>query len=119
MTTPAILADVNLDDEIVRFPPDGASGRRAETLLKTAHLRLVLVTMRAGAELREHAAPGPIVVKPLRGRFLFEVDEEARALAPGALLCVDGGVRHRVRAVEDGAFLLTIGWPGAAANADR
>ena len=117
--TPAILADVNLDEEIARFPPDGASGRRAETLLKTPHLRLVLVTMRAGAELNEHAAPGPIVVQPLRGRFSFTVLGEARELAPGTLLSVESGVRHGVRAIEDGAFLLTIGWPGEGAGADR
>lgn len=114
-----VLGQVNLDEEIRRFPPDGASGRRAETLLKTPHLRVVLVTMRVGAELAEHAAPGPITVQPLRGRFAFLVEGEVRALAPGTLLSVDRRIRHRVRALEDGAFLLTIAWPGDALGADR
>jgi quercetin dioxygenase-like cupin family protein len=115
----AILADVNLDDEIGRFPPEGVSGRRAETLLKTPHLRVVLVTMRAGAELNEHSAPGPIVVQPLRGRFTFTTNGDAWELAPGALFSVAGGVRHTVRASEDGAFLLTIAWPGDAVGEER
>jgi quercetin dioxygenase-like cupin family protein len=119
VTPHTFLAEVNLDDEIARFPPDGASGRRAETLLKTPHLRVVLITMRAGAALNEHSAPGPIVVQPLRGRFTFQAAGEERVLAPGALLSVDGGVRHTVRAIADGAFLLTIAWPGNAAGAGR
>lgn len=112
MSVRDILTQVDLGAEIARFPPDGRSGRRSEILLKTSSLRVVLVTMRAGTELNEHSAPGTITVQPLRGRFLFLVGEEAREIAPGALISVEGGVRHTVRALEDGAFLLTIGWPG-------
>jgi quercetin dioxygenase-like cupin family protein len=83
------------------LPPDGPSGRRSEVLVKTAGLRVVLVTMRAGTTLREHVAPGPITVQPIRGRFVFIVEGEEREIADGMLV-----------ALEDGAFLLTIGWTG-------
>ena len=48
-----------LAEEIERFQPgEAGSGRRAETLIKTDRLRVVLVTMRTGASLQEHTAPG-------------------------------------------------------------
>ena len=67
--------------EIERLPPDGPSGRRSETLVKTAGLRVVLVTMRAGTALREHVAPGTITVQPIRGRFVFIVEGEEREIS--------------------------------------
>ncbi len=119
MTAQSPIIQIDLHAEIARFPPDGPSGRRAETLLKTPHLRVVLVTMRAGAELREHTAPGTITVQPLRGRFAFTAGDEEREMPAGTLVSVEGGVRHAVRALEDGAFLLTIAWPGEPAGGER
>jgi quercetin dioxygenase-like cupin family protein len=112
MQEPETIITIDLNAEIARFPPDVPSGRRAETLLKTPRLRVVLVTMQAGAELHEHAAPGPITVQPLQGKFTLLVEGEERDIAKGALAAVESGARHAVRAVEDGAFLLTIAWPG-------
>ncbi|MBL8128806.1 MAG: cupin domain-containing protein [Thermomicrobiales bacterium] len=108
------LTSVNLWEEAARFPPHEESGRRAETLLKTPDLRVVLVTMRAGAELAEHTAPGTITVQALQGRFLFSTAEAEQELPPGALVSVAADVRHAVRCLEPGAFLLTLAWSGAS-----
>ncbi len=102
----------DLNAEIERFSPNVPSGRRSETLIKTSSLRVVLVTMRAGTALHEHVAPGPITVQPLRGRFTLIVEDGEHEIGAGALVTVAGDVRHAVRAIEDGAFLLTIAWPG-------
>jgi quercetin dioxygenase-like cupin family protein len=110
----ANMTMVDLWEEATRFPPHEESGRRAETLLKTPDLRVVLVTMREGAELAKHTAPGTITVQPLQGRFLFSTTEAEQELAPGSLVSVAGGVRHAVRCLEEGAFLLTLAWPGAS-----
>ncbi len=110
MTTPGVLGRFNMEEEIARFPPDGPSGRRAETLLKTPSLRVVLITMRAGTEIRDHTAPGPITVQPLQGRFALVVDGEPLEIVPGAVVALAARTHHAVRAIETGAFLLTIGW---------
>lgn len=122
----AILGEFRLQDEIARLQPDDSrSGRRAETLVKSDRLRVVLVTMRAGAELQEHSAPGPITIHALSGTFDVDVGGGSRVLAAGDLISIDGGVRHAVRSVDDGAFLLTISWlpddPGdaLASNGDE
>jgi quercetin dioxygenase-like cupin family protein len=111
-----VLGRFELAAEIGRYPPgEGASGRRAETLVKSDRLRVVLVTMRAGTALAEHAAPGPITIHALRGRFAVRADDEDHELAADGLLALAAGTRHAVRAHADGAFLLTIAWPSADA----
>jgi quercetin dioxygenase-like cupin family protein len=103
-----------LAEEIERFQPgDDRSGRRAETLIKTDRLRVVLITMRAGASLQEHTAPGPITIHALKGRFEVDGGGATADLPAGSLISFEANVRHAVHAKEDGAFLLTISWPGA------
>jgi quercetin dioxygenase-like cupin family protein len=110
-TTDPILGQFTLASEIERYPPGpGASGRRAETLIKSDGLRVVLVTLRAGVALHEHTAPGPITIQAVRGRFTVTIGEEERTLASGDLIAIAAKVRHAVRADDGGAFLLTIGW---------
>jgi quercetin dioxygenase-like cupin family protein len=115
MATQEIITQFDLNAEIERFPPDVPSGRRSETLIKTPRLRVVLITMRAGTELHEHVAPGTITLQPIRGRFAFTVGGNEREMGVGTLISVEAGVRHAVRALENGAFLLTIGWSGGDA----
>jgi len=113
--TDGFLGMFNVEEEIERFQPDDtASGRRAETLIKTEGLRVVLVTMRAGITLHEHTAPGPLTIHALHGRFHVTFENQERELGPGDLLSLAAGVRHAVETLAEGAFLLTIGrGPGA------
>ncbi len=114
----ALLGAFRIEDEIARYRPgDNEAGRRAETLIKTDGLRVVLVTMLAGITLHEHTAPGPITIHVLRGRFAVTFEKEERELGPGELVSLASGVRHAVLTVEEGAFLLTIGW-GPTAGKD-
>jgi len=111
-----VYGPASLQDEIQRFQPDpaSASGRRSEILIKRDDLRVLLVTMRAGAELAEHSAPGTITIHALSGELIVEVDGEENPLPAGSLVSLASGVRHAVRARTDGAFLLTIAWSGRA-----
>ena len=110
--TDALLGLFNLDDEITRFKPDEANvaGRRAETLIKNDRLRVVLMTMRSGITLHEHSAPGPITIHVLQGRFKVTYTGIVEELAQGGLISLDTGIRHEVETLDEGAFLLTIGW---------
>ena len=107
-----MLGMVRLPDEISRFAPgETKAGRRAETLIKTDQLRVVLVTMREGSHLQEHSAPGPITIQALQGRFTVSIEQDKQDLPEGGLIAIAPGVRHSVRSIEAGAFLLTIAWP--------
>lgn len=116
--TVGLLGQFNVDDEIGKYRPgDNEAGRRAETLIKADGLRVVLVTMLTGITLHEHIAPGPIAIHAIRGRFAVTFEDQERELGPGDLVSPAIGVRHAVRTIEDGAFLLTIGW-GPTAGKD-
>lgn len=104
----------DLNQEIDRFPPgDSAAGRRAETLIKTDRLRVVLVTMEPGVTLAEHAAPGPVTIHVLFGRFTVTGNDHQQEVGPGGLVVFGAHDRHSVQALDAGAFLLTISWPSS------
>jgi quercetin dioxygenase-like cupin family protein len=107
-----VYGPVRLDAEITRCRPDetSASGRRSEILVKTDDLRVLLVTMREGATLAEHSAPGTITIQVIEGEMAVEADGVTYDLAAGGLVSLAASVRHSVRARSDGAFLLTIAW---------
>lgn len=117
----AELGTFDLTDEARHFRPDftGEAGRRAETLIKTDRLRVVLVTMREGSVLHDHTAPGPITVQALRGHFHVHVDGEQRDVPAGTLTAIAANTVHAVHAINGGAFLLTIGWPPSAEIGDQ
>ncbi len=111
MQQSSVLGQFNLAEEMQTFDPsDRTSRRRAETLIKTDRLRVVLVTMLEGGELQEHTAPGPITIHALTGAFTVHVDDGDIDIPAGNLISIEAGARHAVRATQDGAFLLTIGW---------
>lgn len=100
-----------LVDELLASPQVEREGKTARTLVKDPSLTVVLTVLRAGAQLLEHAAPGSVVVVPIRGDVKFEHEQQASTTAvEGAQITVMGpGLRHRVVAQSDSAFLLIIG----------
>lgn len=100
----------NLNDVIADFPPDPntAAKHRAEILVKSDTLRVVLVTSLAGGRLHDHSAPGPITIHVLSGQFTLTVENEERVMDAGSIAVAKPGVRHAVECTQDGAFLLTI-----------
>jgi quercetin dioxygenase-like cupin family protein len=105
-----IYGTFNLADVMSEIPPDPESEarHRAEILVKTDTLRVVLVTMLSGGFMHDHAGPGPITIQVLKGVMSLTVEGESRTLSAGELISLAPGIMHGVEGVEDGAFLLTI-----------
>ena len=93
-------------------------GRSAKTLVKEADLRLVLVALRHGVAMDAHQASGPITIQAVSGMFRVNLPDQHVNLAPGQFVALQPALRHSVTALEDGAFLLTIAWPGHSPSAD-
>ncbi|MGI8474881.1 MAG: cupin domain-containing protein [Thermomicrobiales bacterium] len=110
MTKPH-LGLFDLSEETGRLAPgSGESGRRAEILIMNDRLRVVLIRMKTGAVMKEHSAPGPATVQALSGAFILSIAGIEHEMSAGGLIAFDGGVPHNVRAIGDGALLLTIAW---------
>ena len=100
----------NLREVVSQYPPDpeSAARHRAEILVKSDTLRVVLVTAISGGALHPHAAPGPITIHVIEGSFAIEAAGEQQTLSADEVMIMAPGVDHSVECVEDGAFLLTI-----------
>jgi hypothetical protein len=67
------------------------------------------MALRAGARLQEHKASGPISIQVIEGQLRVSLSAESFALNAGQLLALESDRHHDVEAIEDCAFLLTIG----------
>ena len=106
------LQRFDLGAEVGRLMEEGAwqrGQRNSITLRKGEGMSVVLLVMKAGDRLEEHAAPGPLSLSVREGRIRFMVAEEEMAEAGSdTLLTCDAGVRHKVEALSDAVCLLTI-----------
>lgn len=85
-----------------------SSDRHATTLFKMEGLRLVLMALHEGAELKTHTAPGIITVQVLEGHITFRTVQQSSDLTAGQLLLLPAGIPHSVQAHQDSFFLLTV-----------
>jgi quercetin dioxygenase-like cupin family protein len=69
---------------------------------------LVLFAFEAGGELREHRAPGHVVIHCLRGELVVEASGADGVLKMGEALFLDPNVPHSVRAITESDMLLTV-----------
>ena len=100
----------NLREVTSQFPPDpdSAARHRAEILVKSDTLRVVLVTALSGGKLHDHSAPGPITIHVIDGSFALTVDGDRQVVSADEVVVMSPGVNHEVECVDDGSFLLTI-----------
>jgi quercetin dioxygenase-like cupin family protein len=98
-------------DELLASSELAREGKTARTLIKGRALTVVLTALRAGASLHEHAAPGSVLVVPIRGEVTFDhAEQSSRVATDGEAVTLMGpGVRHSVRAHTNSAFLLIVG----------
>ena len=111
----AVLAfDLTREAAQLRTERAWAQGdRNAKTLVKESSLRIVLIALRAGGRMPDHAAAGRISLQTLAGRLRVHAGQETLDVPLGGLVTLEHGLPHDVEALEESTFLLTIAWQGA------
>jgi quercetin dioxygenase-like cupin family protein len=110
LAAPVLTFDLRAELEDLRAQPSYQNAAPAgRTLVKEPDLRIVLMALRAGGRLEEHRASGPISVQALVGRLRLHLPDGSAEIGTGELLALEPDIRHDVEAIEDCAFLLTIG----------
>lgn len=87
------------------------SGRSSKTLAKYPDFRIVLVLMKPNSEMKEHHADARISIQTIRGRVRVQLPDQVVELGGGELMCLESGIPHDVKALEESAFLITVSWP--------
>jgi quercetin dioxygenase-like cupin family protein len=83
----------------------------AKTLYKKPDFRAVLISMEAGARMKEHHVDGTSSVQMLRGHIRYSAEGQTYDLEAMSLLTVGASITHDIEAIEPSVFLLTISWP--------
>jgi len=114
------LLHFNLSDQLRRLREEDSwthgSGRSSTTLAKYPDFRIVLVLMKPGSEMKEHHADARISIQTIQGRVRLQLSDRALELGSGELMCLESGIAHDVKALEESAFLITVSWPGGSAE---
>jgi len=79
-----------------------------QLLLDTPFSKEIRITFKAGQIMKEHSAPGPIVVEMFEGNIEFGVLGKVHHLKKGDLLTLDAKVPHDLKATADSIVRLTL-----------
>ena len=112
LNAPLLVLDLPLAQaQIKQEPAWHRSDRNALTLLQADGMRLVLIALHEGAEMKTYTAPGIISVQVLEGHLGFQAEGQTAELKPGQLLTLQTGLPHSVVARQESVFLLTMANP--------
>jgi quercetin dioxygenase-like cupin family protein len=89
-------------------PTWSENDRNSITLQKNSRLRVVLISMHKGADLREHTLEGPITLYVVAGKINFTAEVDSVELKTNELVVLERTIPHNVEALEDTTFILTI-----------
>jgi quercetin dioxygenase-like cupin family protein len=82
--------------------------RNAITVFKTNGMRIVLIALHEGAEMKTHSAEGIISIQVIDGRMKFYTSNQSVELGKGQMLALHKGIPHSVLAIKETIFLLTL-----------
>ncbi|MGC2161135.1 MAG: DUF2249 domain-containing protein [Silvibacterium sp.] len=77
-----------------------------KVLMNRPGYRLVLLNMRSGQGIPEHATKEMVTVYAISGHITFYEDQVPFDLQADEVLCIDGGVPHKLEAHEDSSLLV-------------
>ena len=77
-----------------------------KVLMNRPGYRLVLLNLRSGQTIPEHATKEMVTVYAVRGHITFYEDKSPYELRQGQVLWIDGGVTHALEAHEDSSLLV-------------
>lgn len=84
------------------------SDRNSITLFKSDTMRIVLVGLHHGAELKTHSTRSVISVQVLEGEIKFIADDQEAILQKGKMVALQPKMPHSVLALKESFFLLTV-----------
>lgn len=107
----APILDINLYDYIEKIKAEKTwqeTGKNTITLFKSLTLRILLIGLNKGAELKRHKTDKVISVQVLEGSLRFITGDKVTALSKGHLITLHPKIPHSVESDAESFFLLTL-----------
>lgn len=109
LDAPMVQMDLNDFKRQIKEEESWKTGdRNAITIFKNERLRVVLVALHAGTEMKAHTAKGMISVQVLEGQISFRTAMDTAELGVGQMIVLHPDILHSVYAHEESVFLLTM-----------
>jgi len=109
LDAPMVIMDLpSFMEQIKQEPSWKDSDRNSITIFKTDGMRIVMIALHEGAELKTHSAAGVISVQVLEGQMRFTTEQQTAELNKGQMLALHEGIAHSVLANMETVFLLTL-----------
>jgi len=109
LDAPLIELDLNAFRRQIKEEKAWQTGdRNSITIYKSDTMRIVLIGLHEGAEMKTHTAPGNISVQCLEGQINFTAEGKTAELTAGKMIALKTGIPHSVKAVKESVFLLTM-----------
>ncbi len=109
---PGTVYDLGAACRQLKADPTYQRGHIARTLARLPDLRMVLIAIQGGHEIPEHEAEDSVTIQVISGRVRLAFEGREVELGAGQLITLERGVPHSVRALEESALLLSLGWRG-------
>ncbi len=101
----------DLDDIVNRLKGEGdwaSDKHNAMTLMKNEMMRIVVMVLHQGNEIKMHKAESPISLFVVEGLLRFKLENESFDLKTGGLLTLHKDILHGLEALEETTVLLTM-----------
>ncbi len=109
LDAPMVTMDLSMFKAQIKEEESYKNGdRNAITIFKSEGMRIVLIALHEGAQMKTHTAPGIISVQVLEGNISFKTEQETTDRTAGQMLALHAGVPHSVYAKTESVFLLTL-----------
>lgn len=108
------LIEVDLDKSISQLKASTtwhAGKLSSVSIYKSDSMRVMLMGLPQGEEIKPHAASGVISVQVLEGSIAFTAGEQTSLIEKGQMIVLQENVVHSVQASSECFFLLTVALP--------
>ncbi len=96
------------DTMTIRSLDEGFGQTRSTVLFHSDRVKVIRLALTAQETIKEHQAPGPLVVHCLKGNVEFSVQGKHLKLRSGDLIHLAKKELHSVHAFDEAILLLTI-----------
>ena len=111
-TSPLTQMDLSKSILSLKATPAWAAGKLSSApIYKSDTMRIMLMGLPEGEELKPHAASGVISIQVLEGSINFTTAEQTVLIEKGHMIALQENVTHSVHALSACIFLLTVALP--------